>query len=317
MSEWRAYLRKEFQLQRKIIRNSEVVVSTCDSSGANVFEGLCFHTVLIDEASQATEPECLVPITHGAERLILVGDQCQLQPVILCPECRRCKMDLSLFERLIHIGMDVQLLREQYRMHPVLSEFSNHAFYEDKLRDGISEANRPVLEKLGYPNKKAPLCFWHVVGEEAVGRTGTSYMNMTEGKCVIELVQHLLSNGVRESQIGIITSYTGQRLLIQTLLSKSHISNIELASVNMYQGREKDYIIFSCVRSNLKNQIGFLKDQKRLNVSLTRARFGFFIIGNIDTLKNDEIWKMYLRFHIGYKSLIEGKMNRWQLKDAI
>ena len=312
---WKAYLRDEKASQRKIIIGAEVVVSTCDSAGASVFEGLRFNSVLIDEASQATEPECLIPITHGSQRLILVGDQCQLQPVILCPQCKMCNLDLSLFERLFSIGMKVNLLRSQYRMHPILSAFSNHAFYEDKLKDGITERNRPILQKLDYPNKKAPLCFWHVIGSETVGRTGNSYMNMTEGKCVIELVQHLLSCGVKTSQIGIITSYTGQRLLLQTLLAKSHIADVELASVNMYQGREKDYIIFSCVRSNMNNTIGFLKDQKRLNVSLTRARYGLFVVGNASLLKSDTIWNMYIRFHQGFKTLVEGKMGHWRVID--
>lgn len=303
--------------ERRVITNADVVVSTCDTSGSFVLEEVVFNTVLIDEASQATEPEVLVPITHGAQRVILVGDQCQLQPVVLSGQCKRCGLDCSLFERLIRIGMKTSLLRIQYRMHPILSAFSNHLFYNDKLKDGVKEKNRPINPRICYPNGDAPLCFYHVVGNETVGGNGSSYMNMTEGKAVIELTLSLINSGVEPSQIGIITGYTGQKLLIQNLLSKSHLSSVEFASVNMYQGREKDYIIFSCVRSNNRNMIGFLSDKKRLNVALTRARYGIFVVGNAELLKHDDTWGMYVDYHIGYHSLVEGTVGSWRRLDTV
>lgn len=303
--------------ERRVITNADVVVCTCDTSGARVLDELVFNTVLIDEASQATEPEVLVPITHGAQRVILVGDQCQLQPVVLSGQCKQCGLDCSLFERLIRIGMNTSLLRTQYRMHPILSAFSNHVFYNDKLKDGVSERNRPINPRICYPNRKVPMCFYHIVGNETVGGNGSSYMNMTEGKAVIEITLSLISSGVDPSQIGIITGYTGQKLLIQNLLSKSHLTSVEFASVNMYQGREKDYIIFSCVRSNNRNVIGFLSDKKRLNVALTRARYGIFVIGNAELLKHDDVWGMYVDYHIGNHSLVEGRVDAWRPLDIV
>ena len=291
-------------------------MSTCDTAGSKVMVGIEFRTVLIDEASQTTEPETIVPLVHGAERVILVGDHLQLQPVVISLQAKACNYDRSLFERLITLGMKTQLLSVQYRMHPALSEFSNTTFYQNRLVDGIAEKNRPMIPAFPYPNKKRPLVLWNVVGKESVGSKGSSYQNFVEAMAVIDVIKLLIQCKCRPQQIGVITSYTGQRLLLTNLLAQNQLSSIECASVNMFQGREMDYIVYSCVRSNETNQIGFLKDSKRLNVALTRARFGLIVVGNCSLLCTESLWNQYVTYNLGYKTAVDGSINSWRVKQS-
>lgn len=293
-----------------MIQDADAVVSTCDSAGSSVLTGLHFGSVLIDEASQATECETLIPIVHGAHRVVLVGDQKQLSPVVLSGICRRAGYSVSLFERLINSGMEPQLLRVQYRMHPALSVFCNHKFYEDRLVDGIDEKNRPMV-KFCYPNTKVPMLFWNLKGRESIGNTGSSFLNVREATAVVSIVKELMQCGVKEKKIGVITSYTGQKILLKNLLQKSGLGKVECASVNTFQGREMDYIVLSCVRSNSRRIIGFLNDPKRLNVMLTRARFGLIIVGDASVLKYDSLWSEYLSYHAALSTLVDGSIGHW------
>ena len=279
--------------------------------------GMTFPTVLVDEASQTTEPEVLIPIVHGAQRVILVGDQCQLQPVVLSLQCKACNYHRSLFERLIEMGIKTQLLSVQYRMHPALSEFSNATFYENKLVNGITERNRPVLVKFPFPDQTRPLVFWHVVGKESLGSKGGSYQNFVEAMSVIEVIRTLLDCKCQQNKIGVITSYTGQRLLLMNLLVQNGLRDVECSSVNMFQGREMDYIVYSCVRSNERHEIGFLKDPKRLNVALTRARFGMIIVGNTSLLHDDPLWRNYVQYHGENSTLVDGSIAKWRIKKSV
>lgn len=288
-----------------------MVVSTCDSSGSRLLQKMRFNTVLIDEASQATECETLVPIVHGAERVVLVGDQQQLQPVVISSACRRAGMSVSMFERLINTGMKVQMLRVQYRMHPELSAFSNEEFYEKRLENGVKEEDRKMI-RFCYPNGKKPIVFWNLKGKEGIGSTGSSFLNMREAVGVIDVVKELTNCGVKQKNIGVITSYTGQKLLLKNLLVQSKLKDVECASVNTFQGREMDYIVLSCVRSNPQHIIGFLKDPKRLNVALTRARYGLIVVGDAVVLKYDDLWKKYLAYHFAQSTLVEGTVGNWR-----
>lgn len=297
--------------------DADVVVCTCDTAGSSLMNGIPFPTVLIDEASQTTEPEVLIPIVHGAQRVIMVGDQCQLQPVVISLQCKACKYDRSLFERLIELGMKTQLLSVQYRMHPVLSEFSNSTFYDNKLVDGITERNRPILSKFPFPDKKRPLVFWHVVGKESLGSKGGSYQNFVEAMTVIEVIRSLVECKCPQNRIGVITSYTGQRLLLMNLLVQHGLKDVECSSVNMFQGREMDYIVYSCVRSNTRKEVGFLKDPKRLNVALTRARYGMVVVGNASLLCNEQLWSTYVNYHKNHRTLVEGSITSWRIKRSL
>lgn len=242
---------------------------------------------MIDEATQATEPECMIPLVLGAKQAVLVGDHQQLGPVIMNKKAARAGLCQSLFERLIILGLHPIRLQVQYRMHPCLSEYPSNMFYEGSLQNGVTTAER--LRKhvdFPWPVAETPMFFYSCLGQEEISTSGTSYLNRTEASNCEKVVTKFLKSGVLPQQIGIITPYEGQRSYLVNYMGfsgtmrKELYKEIEVASVDAFQGREKDYIIVSCVRSNEHQGIGFLNDPRRLNVALTRAKYGLVILGN-------------------------------------
>ena len=268
----------------------------------------------MDEASQAVEPEILVALVHGAERVIIVGDQKQLEPVVLNGRCRVNNYARTLMDRLVELGFVPHMLDTQYRMHPVLAEFPNDAYYNGLLKNGVTEVNRPIQPGLPYVVPDRPLLFYHVEGREGVGNMGTSFINMREAVSVVELIKTLRKQGIREEKIGVITSYAGQKLLLQNLTLQAKLE-VEVATVNTFQGREKDYIIYSCVRSNPSNMIGFLDNPRRLNVALTRARFGMFVVGNAKMLIGQGDCGKYVDYHLEHETIARGMLDRLAVID--
>jgi regulator of nonsense transcripts 1 len=276
---------------------------------------MTFRTVLIDEATQAAEPECLIPLVLGVKQAILVGDHQQLGPVIMNKKAGSAGLSQSLFERLVILGVRPIRLQVQYRMHPCLSEFPSNMFYEGSLQNGVTTAER-VRRDLDFPwpDPEMPMFFYTNLGQEEIAASGTSYLNRTEAANVEKIVTRLLKAEIKPAQIGVITPYEGQRsYIVQYMkmngtMSKEKYEAIEVASVDAFQGREKDYIILSCVRSNEHQGIGFLNDPRRLNVGLTRARFGLIILGNPKVLSRHPLWH-HLLVHFKDKTcLVEGAL---------
>ena len=270
-----------------------------------------FQQVLIDEATQACEPEILIPIVTGAKQLVMVGDHCQLPPVVMSKEAAKAGLGTSLFERLILRGVKAQRLTVQYRMHPCLSEFPSNTFYDGVLQNGVSKNARELKRvRLPFPQKQNPMFFYYVHGVEEVGSSGTSYLNREEAVAVEKLVSGMMQGGVRPEQIGVITPYHAQRTYVQKYMlqygpmSPNLYTGIEVASVDAFQGREKDIIILSCVRSNEKQGIGFLRDARRLNVALTRAKYGLIVLGNPHVLASDSLLWYDLILHFRSKELL-------------
>lgn len=299
-----------------ILSKAEVISCTCSGSFDPRLKDFLFRQVLIDEATQATEPECLLPILTGACQVILVGDHCQLGPVVMCKKAAAAGYNRSLFERLVHLGNIPYRLHIQYRMHPSIAEFSSITFYEGSLQNGVSISQR-IYRGLDFPwpvpNK--PLLFYNTIGPEELSASGTSYVNRTEAANVEKIVTQLMRSGVAGSQLGIITPYEGQRVFITAYLQNfgtlgpSHYREIEISSVDSFQGREKDFIILSCVRSNDNLGIGFLQDNRRLNVALTRAKFGLIICGNAKVLAKQQLWNNLLNHYNEKGVLVEGALN--------
>lgn len=301
-------------LEKKVLSAADVICVTCVGAGDSRLANFSFRRVLIDEATQAVEPEALIPLVMGCKQAVLVGDHCQLGPVIVNKKAADAGLCQSLFERLMLLGIKPIRLAVQYRMHPALSAFPSNMFYEGALQNGVSAAERIHSVSLPWPNPDTPLMFWSQLGAEEISSSGTSYLNRTEATAVEKLVTHLLRNGIRPGQIGIITPYEGQRAHVVSLmtrngtLSQNLYDEIEVASVDSFQGREKDYIILSCVRSNEHQGIGFLSDPRRLNVALTRARFGLVILGNPKVLSKQMIWSA-LAYHFKEEdALVEGSL---------
>lgn len=301
--------------EREILHNADVVCATCVGCGDPRLANLKFRTVLIDEATQATEPECMIPLVLGCKQAVLVGDHQQLPPVIMNKKAARAGLSQSLFERLVVLGMAPIRLAIQYRMHPAMSEFPSNMFYEGMLQNGITTQER--LRKdvdFPWPVPDAPIMFHSNLGQEEISASGTSYLNRTEASNVEKIVTKFFKSGVTPAQIGVITPYEGQRSYVVSSmqqngsLRKDLYKDVEVASVDAFQGREKDYIILSCVRSNEHQGIGFLSDPRRLNVALTRAKYGLVILGNPKVLSKHPLWHHLLTHYKENNVLVEGPL---------
>ena len=306
--------------EREILQNADVICCTCVGAGDPRLAKMKFRTVLIDESTQSAEPECMIPLVLGCKQAVLVGDHQQLGPVIMNKKAAKAGLNQSLFERLVSLGSSPIRLQVQYRMHPCLSEFPSNMFYEGSLQNGITMQQR-LRKDVDFPWPVAdnPMMFWSNLGNEEISASGTSYLNRTEAQNVEKIVTRFFKAGVSPSAIGIITPYEGQRsYVVQSMqqtgtFKKDHYKEIEVASVDAFQGREKDFIVLSCVRSNDHQGIGFLSDPRRLNVALTRAKYGCVILGNPKVLSKHPLWH-YLLLHFKERNcLVEGPLNNLQV----
>jgi hypothetical protein len=156
-------------------------------------------------------------------------------------------------------------------------------------------------------------------GNEEMGHSGTSYLNRTEASTVEKIITQMLKSGLTPDQIGVVTPYEGQRAFVVSHMQKSGslrgelYRDIEVASVDSFQGREKDFIIVSCVRSNSQQGIGFLRDPRRLNVALTRAKYGVIIVGNARLLARNPLWYSLLIHFQERECIVEGPLNNLQV----
>ena len=284
---------ERLEIEKEILQNSDVILATNSTVARRSLSNINFHIAIIDEASQATVPSILIPI-NKAEKFILIGDHKQLPPVILNNDCEYLKT--SLFEELIEkYPQQSKELLIQYRMNEILMAFPNRKFYENKLKCGQKSKNYYLncgtLEKY---DSSSPLIFIdtseHRNNKESQLNSSDSYINNLEAEIALEISQMYLNKDIKEKDMGIIATYADQVRLIDKT------AKVEVKSVDGFQGEERDIIIISMVRSNEHGEIGFLKDMKRLNVSLTRAKKKLIIIGNRKTLESNKDYKEFLEF---------------------
>lgn len=311
----------EYRVRRKmeyeIISNADVVCTTCHSSTFPGLKLVDFPVVFIDEASMSTEPASLIPLMRGSRHVSLIGDHKQLPPVITSREAQNKGLGMSLFERLTEEGeVPSIMLDTQYRMHPAISRFPAEEFYNNKLQDGIVDLNGHVRSELRPPasmylkpktiGDQEPflpsLVFLDHDGSESKWERST--LNWDEAHIVCSIVEDLLLQNEQVSgrDIGIIAPYKAQISLLKRLLNSdltyrerfmttlgktraAEIKHVEIKTVDGFEGREKDVIIFSTVRNNTDGRIGFLDDRRRLNVGLTRAKRGLFVVGSLKTFQ--------------------------------
>jgi len=292
-----AHLEKE--LAEEVCRDANIIVSTLDSSIQPLINKLHFETVIIADASQATESFAILPLVHGAKRLILVGDQNQLPPSKRFDELEPFDYYTSICQRFFNAGLQhFDFLDTQFRMHPDISHFSNSRFYGGRIVDGIQDSERRLSN-----NVESNLCdhhvnYWNLENSEEKQRLNSpSFYNMEEATSVVNIIRRLLANGVIETDIGVITPYGDQvRTIARELERYTRMSRVKISSVDGFQGDEKDYIIVSTVRNNQNSSIGFVADQKRINVMLTRARRALIVIGNERTFHQDPNWRSFIEY---------------------
>ncbi|CAA7261960.1 unnamed protein product [Cyclocybe aegerita] len=300
------------QMLRETIADADVICTTCITSACAALNVIDFPVVFLDEASMSTEPASLIPIVKGSQHVALIGDHKQLPPVITSKRAKEDGLGLSLFERLTEEGhVPSVMLDIQYRMHPTISKFPAREFYGLALQDGTVDVFGKPLPSLEPPRskhlkkktgkEKPSVIFLDHTGNESF--KGRSRVNITEGHIVASIVEDLLlaNKHLHGRDIGVIAPYAAQITHITRLLNlDSHykerfeqvlglqramqLAHIEIKTVDGFEGREKEVIIFSTVRNNSAGHIGFLADRKRLNVGLTRAKRGLFVVGNLATL---------------------------------
>lgn len=317
-------LEKERKVSKTILDRAHVVVTTCAGSGRDELKERNFRFVVVDEATQATEPDVLIPLSLHNDKdtqsqLVLVGDHHQLPPTTLSRKKNArvgIGLETSMFLRLWQCGIECKLLDTQYRMHPEISMFPRVHFYSRRLRDGIEAADRPLpssprggVRSTIVSSRTVFLNVQHSHEERDPVlydgmSTGRSFFNYAEAQAIMKLLAQLLPSGkgevsdhtvFTEENIGVISPYNGQvRLLTHMVAQVSTESTVEVSTVDGFQGREKDVIVLSTVRSNERGQVGFLDDWRRLNVALTRARVLLVVVGNEDTLRNDQHWRSWI-----------------------
>uniref|UniRef100_A0A7S1FIN7 AAA+ ATPase domain-containing protein n=1 Tax=Noctiluca scintillans TaxID=2966 RepID=A0A7S1FIN7_NOCSC len=288
-------------MRAQFLADAEVICSTTITAGSQALSSFKFHGILIDEVAQATEASSIVPIVcRGAKQLVLCGDHCQLPPSVVSREAELRGFSLSLYSRLVEAGVPFRFLDTQYRAHPMLMEFSASCIYQGKLKNGIDGSLRPQPKGVPWPNPECPAAFFEVDVEEHLD--GESKANIAEARVLLELVKKVLDYGeLKMEDIGIVTPYKGQvrtlrKVIFAGIPEAEKSRELEIASVDNFQGREKELIVFSAVRCNDFGGVGFLADWRRLNVMITRARRGLVIIGNAATLACDPHWKLWLQF---------------------
>ena len=280
--------------EKELLASCDVVCATNAGAASGMLEKMSFHTILMDEAAQATEPVTLIPIVRrGVRRVILVGDHEQLPPTVVCRHAALDGFRKSLFERRAEMNVLPHVLNIQYRMHPAIATYPSIAFYGGQIRTGINAKDRQLPRGFELMEFRFPIAFCNVPGTEE--KHGNSYVNLAEVTKVRRVLRALLYSGdLKPHDIGIICPYAGQVLKIRQHLLHGRV---EVSSVDGFQGREKEVIIVSTTRANDEGNLGFVKDLRRMNVTLTRAKRGVVVLGHEATLRCDvEGWGPWLQW---------------------
>ena len=301
----------ERQAVADVLMEASVVCATV-SFDFDILSDHHFDLLVIDEACQSVEPGCWVPL-HLADRVVLAGDHCQLPPTIISKPAAAEGFDVSLMQRLVeHLGNHVtRLLTVQYRMHEQIAQFSSNEFYGGSLHAHQSVQSHSLADLTEWHSDSfdtSPVTFIDTAGtgwQEEQEEDGLSRLNTGEGQLVLQQVRALCDSGLKPRDIAVIAPYAAQ---VRWLRQQSTYDHLEIDTVDGFQGREKEAVVISLVRSNTTGEIGFLADQRRMNVAMTRARRKLIIIGDSATLASDDFFSRlldWLESINGYHSAFE------------
>ena len=297
VQEWTQVAGQTSDIHRLIVEQSSVVGATCLYSGSNRMPEATFDWAIVDEAGRATVPEVLVPLAKSG-RVILVGDERQLPPMVdagIAGEetddtLDHSPLDTSLFQTLVEQAeregqWHLTSLRRQYRMHPAIGDLISRVFYDGKLEQGL---NAGEFRDYGWLNRPVSWLSTSALPDRAENQRGRSFENRAEADRAVKWLDNF-ENQCRQRDLrptlGIISGYQAQVELLRRLIDPENTtrwqhSQIEVATVDSFQGRECDVILYSTVRSNQQSNIGFLRDYRRINVALSRARSALVIVGD-------------------------------------
>lgn len=300
-----------------LLDNAQVIMATLVGAGHYTLRDRKFGTVVIDEAGQALEPACWIPLLKG-QKLVLAGDHCQLSPTIKSNEAAKAGLSTTLLEKCVALHPEaVVLLEEQYRMHQHIMHYSSGVFYQGKLK-----AHESVAGHLLFPEDQA-VAFIDTAGCSFEEKTeGTSAYNPDEATFLFKhlnlLVGQLnLKYGVENfPTVAVISPYKQQVCVLKELLEhhpvlQQYTDRISVNTIDSFQGQERDVVYISMTRSNNEGIIGFLADIRRMNVAMTRARKKLVVIGDSATLSRLPFYSDF----IAYTEKINGYQSAWEFAD--
>jgi len=281
----------EARAEAEVLDRAQVVLATLTSLDAPPLAGRRFPVVFVDEATQAVEPALYLALLR-ADRAVLAGDHLQLPPTVLSAAAQAGGLGVSLFERLVglHGGAAKVTLAEQHRMNARIMAFPSEALYGGALRAHPAVAHRSV--------DGAPLEVVDTAGrgfEEETPPGTDSKRNPGEAELVAAEVGRILALGVPPEGIAVVSPYDGQVQLLRELLAAEVERGLEVDTVDGFQGREKEAVVVSLVRSNEDGEVGFLADVRRMNVALTRARSKLVVVGDGATVSRHPFYERFLR----------------------
>ena len=285
----------------EILRKACVIgmTTTCAAKYRSILKEIRPRIVIVEEAAEVLEAHIIASLTPGCQHLILIGDHQQLRPTPAVYDlAKRYKLDVSLFERMVNVGIQCETLNVQHRMRPEISALMKHIY--DDLENHESVEKYEDIKGM----KKNMFFISHNYTEVSCYQSH-SHVNEHEAKFLVALCRHLMQQGYRADQITLLTTYTGQMYAIRDCLQEedaikeplkpendSSFRGVRVTTVDNFQGEENDIILLSLVRSNKDEKVGFIKIVNRACVALSRARKGFYCIGNFGLLsKHSDIWK--------------------------
>ena len=270
----------------EIIKKSKIVCMTTTACAkySTILEQLNFSTIIIEEAAEVKESHIISLLTKNTKRLILIGDHKQLKPKPYNYEiATKYNFNISLFERLINNKIPYISLKYQRRMKSKFADFVRIIYGGEDYIDYDDDKNKENIK--GMVNDMYFITHNEIENENPGLK---SKENDYEAKYISKLCNYLILQNYNEKQITILTFYIAQVILIKKYLKKYDITNVKVTSIDNYQGEENDIILLSLVRSNKNNELGFLSTFNRVCVAFSRAKLGFYIIGNIDSIVDSE-----------------------------
>ncbi|KAJ0835867.1 putative hydrolase [Helianthus annuus] len=307
--------KKEKETVKEVLGSAQVVLTTNTGAADPIIRRLnAFDLVVIDEAGQAIEPACWIPILLG-RRCILAGDQCQLAPVILSRKALEGGLGISLLEKAIslHDGILATKLTTQYRMNDAISSWASKEMYGGLLKSSEKVSSHLLVDSpfvqptwitqcpLLLLDTRKPYGSLSPGCEEQLDLAGTgSFYNEGEADIVVQHVLSLIYAGVSPAAIAVQSPYVAQVQLLRDSLDEIPLARgVEIATIDSFQGREADAVIISMVRSNTLGAVGFLGDSRRMNVAITRARKHVAVVCDSSTICHNTFLARLLR-HIRY-----------------
>lgn len=301
----------EIRINSQLFGEARVIASTLVGSNSRIMEGQKFSTLFIDEAAQALEAACWIPIRR-ASRVIFAGDHCQLPPTVKSIAALKAGLGKTLMERIVENKPEVvTLLKVQYRMNEQIMRFSSDWFYHGEVESA------PQIKYRGILDYDHPM-LWLDTSEIEVGNdeptfheqfVGESYGRINKGEAELTLKtlqdyftkigkQRILDERI---DVGVISPYRAQVQYLRRLIKKREFFKpyralISVNTVDGFQGQERDVILISMVRANENGEIGFLKDLRRMNVAITRARMKLIILGNAATMSQHPFYKRLFEY---------------------